>query len=120
MLRKAWLEQELKKARLGLKECAITRVKEKKKEKVMAQAEVGGQKPPLGAKMRAGLVCKTIVKKPVGLHKCPVNKWMEGTNKAGVRYGPGYKCWQCEHRFEKLKAGGHAHSCKKVMWARPA
>ncbi len=33
LLRKAWLEQELKKARLGLKECAITIVKEKKKGK---------------------------------------------------------------------------------------
>ena len=116
LLRKAWLEQELKKARLGLKECAVTIVREKKTEKVAAQAVAVDKKSSQGSNVR-GLVCKHLIKKPVGLHKDPVHKWMVGTNKAGVRYGPGYLCWQCERQLSG-KLGGHRHSCDKVKWAR--
>ena len=106
--RRAWLEQELSVVRIQLKAVRVEmakEMKEKAKEEKEKKVEKGKAK---------------VVKKGerISLRICKKNGWMAGWSRDGqTRYGPGYACWQCEHRA-KGKPGGHKHSCGKVPYAR--
>ena len=52
-----------------------------------------------------------------GLHKDPVHRYMVVVSKEGIRYGPGFDCWQCMHQARGGK-GGHLHSCSKDPYVR--
>ena len=117
MLKRAFHEQQLRQTRLELKEVALQIAKERKKakEQEKVKAAMGGARSSTALSSVRGPV-KTV-QKVRGLYIDKVHKWMAGTSKAGITYGPGHVCWQCEHRANGKK-GGHAHSCGKTLYAR--
>ena len=125
--RRAHLEQELRDVRMQLKECAVEMARERKakarKEMEAKEVKVAKEKGKVEKeekKEKAVKVKKGKLKKTerFSLRICKATGCMVGWSRDGkTRYGPGYECWQCEHRA-KGKAGGHKHSCGKVPYAR--
>ena len=106
--RRAWLEQELSVVRIQLKEARVEMAKEMK-EKAKEEKEKKAEK------VKKGALKKT---ERVSLRICKTTGGMVGWSRDGkTRYGPGYACWQCEHRA-RGGAGGHKHTCGKVPYAR--
>ena len=106
--RRATLEQELRDVRMQLKEASLELAKERK-EKAKEEKEKKAEK------VKKGALKKT---ERLSLRICKTTGAMVGWSREGkTRYGPGYACWQCEHRA-RGKPGGHKHSCGKVPYAR--
>ena len=106
--RRAKLEQELRDVRMQLKEVAVEMAKERKE-------KAKEEKAKKAEKVKKGMLKKTERR---SLQICKTSGGMVGWSRDGkTRYGPGYACWQCEHRANG-KLGGHKHSCGKVPYAR--
>ena len=106
--RRAVLEQELRDVRMQLKEVSLEIARERK-------AKAKEEKEKKVEKVKKGALKKS---ERVSLRICTTTGGMVGWSRDGkTRYGPGYACWQCEHRA-RGGAGGHKHTCGKVPYAR--
>ena len=106
--RRAALEQELRDIRTQLKEANLEMAKERKE-------KAKEEKAKKAEKVKKGMLKKTERR---SLQICKVTGGMVGWSRDGKsRYGPGFACWQCDHRA-RGGAGGHKHTCGKVPYAR--
>ena len=113
--RRAALEQELRDVRMELKEVAVEIAKERKEKAKEEKAKKAARVEKVKEKVKKVMLKKT---ERFSLRICKVTGCMVGWSRDGkTRYGPGYVCWQCEHRANG-KLGGHRHSCGKVPYAR--
>ena len=113
--RRAKLECELRDVRMKLKEVAVDLARERRAQAKKEREEKEKKVAAVKEKVKKSMLKKT---ERFSLRICKENRWMVGWSRDGkTRYGPGYVCWQCEHRANG-KLGGHRHSCGKVPYAR--
>ena len=109
ILRRAALEQDLRDVRTQLREVNLEMAKERKDKAKAATAKAEQ------VKKAKGMLKKTERR---SLQICKATGGMVGWSRdAKTRYGPGFACWQCDHRA-RGGAGGHKHTCGKVPYAR--